>query len=134
MCLPAEGRKLEALVQRSVRRAVGPSDGSGPTRSPPDLYYRLTVVGFRLSRLREQRADILPPARKFLSECPVGRARDVMGISPQAMAAMGDLAWPGNVRELRNVIDATLPPGSRRARASAPNTRPRSVVFCAGPY
>ena len=70
-----------------------------------DLYYRLNVVGFRLPPLRERWADVLPLARKFLSEHPVARARGVIGISPEAPRILETYTWPGNVRELRNVIE-----------------------------
>jgi DNA-binding NtrC family response regulator len=70
-----------------------------------DLYYRLNVVGFRLPPLRERWADVLPLARKFLSEHPVAKARGVIGISPEALHILEHYTWPGNVRELRNVIE-----------------------------
>jgi DNA-binding NtrC family response regulator len=70
-----------------------------------DLYYRLNVVGFRLPPLRERWADVLPLARKFLSEHPVAKARGVIGISPEALRLLETYTWPGNVRELRNVIE-----------------------------
>jgi DNA-binding NtrC family response regulator len=70
-----------------------------------DLYYRLNVVGFRLPALRERWSDILPLARKFLSEHPVAKARGVIGISPEALQILEKYNWPGNVRELRNVIE-----------------------------
>jgi DNA-binding NtrC family response regulator len=70
-----------------------------------DLYYRLNVVGFRLPALRERWSDILPLARKFLSEHPVAKSRGVIGISPEALQILEKYTWPGNVRELRNVIE-----------------------------
>jgi DNA-binding NtrC family response regulator len=70
-----------------------------------DLYYRLNVVGFRLPALRERWSDILPLARKFLSEHPVAKSRGVIGISPDALQILEKYTWPGNVRELRNVIE-----------------------------
>lgn len=70
-----------------------------------DLYYRLNVVGFRLPPLRERWADVLPLARKFLSEHPVAKARGVIGIAPEALQILEKYSWPGNVRELRNVIE-----------------------------
>ncbi len=70
-----------------------------------DLYYRLNVVGFRLPPLRERWADVLPLARKFLSEHPVAKARGVIGIAPEALRILETYSWPGNVRELRNVIE-----------------------------
>ena len=106
-----------------------------------DLYYRLNVVGFRLPPLRERWADILPLARKFLSEHAVARARGIIGISPTALRALETYAWPGNVRELRNVIErvAVLCTGRSVSPADLPDAIhetaavPVSVVRVATP-
>src|SRR5262245_2818787 len=109
-----------------------------------DLYYRLNVFGFRLPPLRDRWADVLPLARKFLSEHPVARAHGIVGIAPAALRALETYAWPGNIRELRNVIErvaalctrpvvsvADLPEGIRAqedALAPAPVAPPVTVA------
>src|SRR5262245_49998170 len=109
-----------------------------------DLYYRLNVFGFRLPPLRDRWADVLPLARKFLSEHPVARAHGIVGIAPDALRALEAYTWPGNIRELRNVIErvaalctcsivtvADLPEGIRAqedALAPAPVAPPVTVA------
>jgi len=111
-----------------------------------DLYYRLNVVGFRLPGLRERSADIVPLARKFLSEHPVARTRGILGIAPQALDALERYAWPGNIRELRNVIErvavlsagrlvtpADLPAAVRSPAAALPAAPVAAAVVDAPP-
>jgi DNA-binding NtrC family response regulator len=113
-----------------------------------DLYYRLNVIGFRLPPLRERWADVLPLARKFLSEHPVAKARGVIGISPEVLRIVEAYTWPGNVRELRNVIErvavlcggrivtpADLPEALREPMpvAAAPRTASPPAVPSASP-
>jgi two-component system, NtrC family, response regulator HydG len=103
---PLGSNQTQTLRARIIAISnVSLHDEVAQNRFRADLYYRLNVVGFRLPRLRERRADILPLARKFLSEHPVARSRGVIGISPAALEALEAYAWPGNVRELRNVIE-----------------------------
>lgn len=108
-----------------------------------DLYYRLNVVGFRLPPLRERIPDILHLARRFLNEHPLAQAQGIIGIAPEALAALENYAWPGNIRELRNVIERVaalctgrivvpgdLPDAVRRAQAppaTAPAPAPAAV-------
>ncbi len=122
---PLGSNQTQTLRARIIAISnVSLQDEVAQNRFRADLYYRLNVVGFRLPRLRERRSDILPLARKFLSEHPVARSRGVIGISPQAMAAMQAHAWPGNVRELRNAIErvAVLCPGPVVNTADLPDS------------
>ncbi|HYT87868.1 MAG TPA: sigma-54 dependent transcriptional regulator, partial [Gemmataceae bacterium] len=79
-----------------------------------DLYYRLNVVGFYLSPLRERRAAIAPLANKFVAEFAARNARPIDQIARDALEALEEYNWPGNIRELRNVIEraVALCPGS----------------------
>jgi len=73
-----------------------------------DLYYRLNVITLTIPPLRQRREDILPLARRFLSELARETNRRVLGLSPQAEDALLEHSWPGNVRELRNVVERSL--------------------------
>ncbi|MBT3286359.1 MAG: sigma-54-dependent Fis family transcriptional regulator [Victivallales bacterium] len=66
-----------------------------------DLYYRLNVVELHLPALRDRPADILPLAKRFLSEFLGTRSRLAAG-TKQVLQAY---PWPGNVRELRNMVE-----------------------------
>jgi DNA-binding NtrC family response regulator len=65
-----------------------------------DLYYRLKVLVVRLPPLRERPEDVLPLARRFLSE----ERRPGPGFSPASERALLAYPWPGNVRELSNAV------------------------------
>ena len=69
-----------------------------------DLYYRLSIVPFKIPPLRERRADILPLAQTFLKRFNEKYERTKI-LTPQAIDELLSYDWPGNVRELRNVIE-----------------------------
>ncbi len=96
----ATNRDLAALVREGKFRE--------------DLYYRLNVVGLRLPPLRERKDDVRLLAEHFLKRYAAEAQRDdIVGFTPEALAALEDHSWPGNVRELENTIE-------------------RAVVLCSG--
>ncbi|MCI0641913.1 MAG: sigma-54 dependent transcriptional regulator [Gemmataceae bacterium] len=87
-----------------------------------DLYYRLNVVGFFLTPLRERRAAIPLLANRFLAEFVGRNCSEVVRIHPDAMRMLKDYSWPGNIRELRNVVEraVSLCPGKEILVADLP--------------
>jgi two-component system response regulator HydG len=73
-----------------------------------DLYYRLNVVSFYLSPLRERAETVPPLVEKFLAEFSARNRPDVRGFSDEAMRALQSYRWPGNIRELRNVVERVV--------------------------
>lgn len=69
-----------------------------------DLFYRLNVVPLRVPALRERRDDIPLLVRHFLAHYNQVFARNVPGMTLEALALFGRYAWPGNVRELEHLI------------------------------
>ena len=68
-----------------------------------DLYYRLSVINFRVPSLRDRRDEILPLAEYFLKKhASPGTA--AVQIMPGLANALIGYRWPGNVRELENVM------------------------------
>jgi two-component system response regulator AtoC len=67
-----------------------------------DLYYRLSVVNFKIPSLRERREDILPLVERLM------RRHEASGtpvpLPSELKQAFMSYSWPGNVRELENVI------------------------------
>jgi DNA-binding NtrC family response regulator len=96
----ASNQPLEALVAEG--------------RFRQDLYYRINVVKIELPPLRERTADIPMLAGHFLEKFAGELGRQIVGFTPEAMAAMRRYPFPGNVRELQNVIEraAVLTRGS----------------------
>jgi len=70
-----------------------------------DLFYRLNVAAIQIPPLRERQADIVPLARRFLSEFSRAFGKSMTGIAPGAETRLLDYPWRGNVRELRNAVE-----------------------------
>ena len=70
-----------------------------------DLFYRLNVIPFEVSPLRERPEDIPLLAEHFLRLLSEEYGKRVKRLSPEAMKLLLTHPWPGNVRELRNVIE-----------------------------
>lgn len=79
-----------------------------------DLYYRINVVKIELPPLRERTSDIPVLADHFLQKFASELGRQIVGFSPEALAALRRYPFPGNVRELQNIIEraAVLTRGS----------------------
>ena len=73
-----------------------------------DLYYRLNVIEIRIPPLRERGADIPVLAHHFLTRFAEANAKDVRGISDEALALLLSHPWPGNVRELENAVERAV--------------------------
>jgi DNA-binding NtrC family response regulator len=103
---PLGSNRIQPLQARIIAIANVPLEREvAKERFRADLYYRLNVVGFQLPPLRMRTPEILPLARRFLSENAQAQAQGIIGISPEALLALETYDWPGNVRELRNVIE-----------------------------
>ncbi|HEY3364673.1 MAG TPA: sigma 54-interacting transcriptional regulator [Symbiobacteriaceae bacterium] len=73
-----------------------------------DLYYRLNVLSISIPPLN-QRLDDLPLLVQWLLERLSGKlTKRVVGVSPEAMAALSRHNWAGNVRELENVLERAV--------------------------
>ena len=73
-----------------------------------DLFYRLNVIRLHLPPLRERPDDIPLLARHFTELYARKNNRQISGISPDALSALGNWQWPGNVRELENAIERAV--------------------------
>ncbi len=70
-----------------------------------DLLYRLNTMVVRLPPLRERSEEIEPLAQRFLRQAARANDRTMVGIHPEALAALRRYSFPGNIRELRNAIE-----------------------------
>ena len=93
-----------------------------------DLYYRLNVITIKLSPLRERREDIPLLAHHFLQKYAAKNAKDIGGVTEEALDILQTYAWPGNVRELENVIEraVVLAQSSQISPADLPETLVRT--------
>jgi two-component system, NtrC family, response regulator PilR len=92
--LAATNRDIEADVARGAFRQ--------------DLYYRLNVIRLALPPLHERREDIPLLADRFVRRFAQEMAKDVAGLTPDALRALEHYRFPGNVRELENVIERAV--------------------------
>ena len=73
-----------------------------------DLYYRINVVNVKLPPLRDRSSDIALLANHFLRQFAGETKREILGFTPEAIAAMQRYHWPGNVRELENAMERAV--------------------------
>lgn len=106
---PVGGRNpiaLDVRVVVSTNRTLKQWVEQGRFRE--DLYYRLNVFPVLLPALRDRPKDILLLSEHFRVRFVAELARDNIGFSNLALAALQAYGWPGNVRELENVINRAL--------------------------
>jgi sigma-54 dependent transcriptional regulator, acetoin dehydrogenase operon transcriptional activator AcoR len=70
-----------------------------------DLYFRINVMKLTLPTLADRKEDIPLLVDHFLDHLQRSRKKNVLGFTPEAMAAMMLYNWPGNVRELENAVE-----------------------------
>lgn len=70
----------------------------------PDLYYRLSVLEFRLLPLRERKVDIIHLAMQFVKEYCAEHEIEVRSVDFDFLDVLQSYHWPGNIRELKNHI------------------------------
>jgi PAS domain S-box-containing protein len=88
--IAATNRDLAEMVKKGDFRA--------------DLYYRLSVVPFKVPPLRERREDILPLAHYFLNRFNKKYGTQ-KAISERLKEILLQYNWPGNIRELENLME-----------------------------
>ena len=89
--IAASNKDLEAEIRRGAFRE--------------DLFYRLNVIPFEVSPLRERPEDIPLLARHFVRAFCGEYGKREKALSPEALELLVQYRWPGNVRELRNVME-----------------------------
>ena len=99
--------RIIAATNRPLEQAIK----EGTLRQ--DLFYRLDVVRIAMPPLRERKSDIPALVTYFLRQLNQRFARDVRGLTADAMAALMAYHFPGNVRELENLLERAYALGVR---------------------
>jgi transcriptional regulator with PAS, ATPase and Fis domain len=73
-------------------------------RFRPDLYYRLSVLEFKIPPLRERPFDIVPMTMGFIDEFRAKHGIAIRRVHPEFLQRLRYYHWPGNIRELKNHI------------------------------
>ncbi len=95
-------RISEARIVAATNRDLEDLMSGGRFRK--DLFYRFSVLVFRLPPLRERRGDIHLLVDHFLSKASERPGLGPFSISDEARALLVSYDWPGNVRELDGEI------------------------------
>jgi DNA-binding NtrC family response regulator len=70
----------------------------------PDLYYRLSVLEFKVPPLRDRPYDIVPLTLAFVEESREKHGITIRRIHPEFLQRLRFYDWPGNIRELKNHV------------------------------
>jgi NtrC-family two-component system response regulator AlgB len=73
-----------------------------------DLYFRLNVIAVEMPPLRSRDGDLIRFAEHYEKFFAEQCARQLEGLSAEAVACMRAYSWPGNLRELRNAIERAV--------------------------
>lgn len=92
--IAATNKRLDEEMERGSFRA--------------DLFYRLNVIPFEISPLRERREDIPLLVDHFNRKYSADYKRPPKEFSDEALDVLRNLEWPGNVRELRNTVERVV--------------------------
>jgi DNA-binding NtrC family response regulator len=104
--------KVDVRLVTATNRDLLEEIGAGTFRE--DLFYRLNVVPIQIPPLRERREDIPLLAEHFITKFNERLKKQIVAISPEAVAQLVGYNWPGNIRELENLME-------------------RTILFCEGP-
>ena len=70
-----------------------------------DLYYRLKVIPFEITPLRNRKEDILPITRNLIKKYNKITEKYINFIDIEVENLFLKYSWPGNIRELENVVE-----------------------------
>ncbi|MDZ4676143.1 MAG: sigma-54 dependent transcriptional regulator [Oligoflexia bacterium] len=98
-------REIESDVRiiAATNRNLDEMIKSGQFRE--DLFYRLNVIPVVLPPLKDRKDDIDRLLTLFISKFNKSHAKEITGVTPDAVTALKKYEWPGNIRELENVIE-----------------------------
>ena len=99
-------RPVAAWIIAATNRDIADLVNRGEFRS--DLYYRLNVLSISVAPLRDRGDDIILLARHFMEQSAKRYGIKSVGLSAQAVQALGSYHWPGNVRELKHMIERAV--------------------------
>lgn len=101
-----EDSKIEVRIIAATNRDLEDMVKQGSFRQ--DLFYRLNVINIKTPSLRERPDDVPLLAGHFLKKYNDRLAKNIGGISAEAMDMLKKYDYPGNVRELENIIERTV--------------------------
>ena len=94
--------RVMAASNRNLAKAVERGDFR------EDLYYRLNVIEIKVPPLRERCDDIPLLVDHFVRRFAADSAKEIRGVSPEALELLMRHPFPGNVRELENMVERAV--------------------------
>lgn len=73
-----------------------------------DLFYRLSVISFKVPALREKHEDIQVLIKHFIHKYNKKLNKNVTALSKDVEDFFMNYSWPGNVRELEHTIEGAM--------------------------
>ena len=101
-------KTLHANVRIVSATNANLADEVATGRFRQDLLFRLNTIEIALPPLRDRREDIMPLAKKFLSDHAQRYRKDLAGFDETARDRLMQHSYPGNVRELDHVIERAV--------------------------
>lgn len=98
-----------------------------------DFFFRINVIPIHLPPLRSRMEDLPLLVDLFLDQ-QRRKGKKILGVHPQAMAALMAYRWPGNVRELKSSLEyacVVAEDGLIRPEHLPPHVRQRTGAGCA---
>ncbi|MCP4114781.1 MAG: sigma-54-dependent Fis family transcriptional regulator [Desulfobacteraceae bacterium] len=93
---------VDVRVVATTNRDVKESISKGEFRE--DLYYRLNTIPLTVPPLRDRLGDLAPLCQFFIEKYRILDARDVKGMTKEALGVLCRQQFAGNIRELENII------------------------------
>jgi len=94
---------VDVRIISATNKDLDAMNGEGRFRE--DLFFRINVFPLNCPSLAERLEDIPPIVQNFIDQNRSKGAKEILGLTPEAMEALLAYPWPGNVRELRNAIE-----------------------------
>lgn len=95
--------KVDVRVISATNRDLPDLIAKGAFRQ--DFFYRINVIPINVPPLRERIEDIPLLARSFFNKIQLKSAKQINGISNEAMELLVTYPWPGNIRELKSAFE-----------------------------
>ena len=95
-------RKIDVHVIAATNRDLRTAVAEKQFRE--DLYYRLSMIEFRVPSLGERKEDLPLLIRYFVDRFSRQFKKEIRGLTQRAQIVLTRHAWPGNIRELENAV------------------------------
>jgi DNA-binding NtrC family response regulator len=96
-------QRIDVRILAATNRKLDSDVAAGRFRA--DLFWRLNVIPIEVPPLRHRASDIPLLCEYFVKRFNEKNRRSVVGLQPDAMAALKRYPWPGNIRELENLLE-----------------------------